>query len=207
MMETGGFKGRSREIVRGELHAWIEARLGVPASHIVNQYGMTELGSQFYDSILARPREPRRKIGPPWTRVRTLDPKSGLEAEPGGLGVLTIHDLANTGSVAAIATADLGRRIALDLATPGFEVVGDDGKELVVDEPSNGGVLDDRSAGAFPGPVDDPGRHRPMESSERAASRRLVNGARSRPAECAGTSSEPECRSAARWSSEFRRWR
>ncbi len=66
VMETGGFKGRSREVTRGELHAALEESLGVPTSRIVNQYGMTELGSQFYDSVLTRPGEPRRKLRPPW---------------------------------------------------------------------------------------------------------------------------------------------
>jgi hypothetical protein len=119
VMETGGFKGRSRELPRAALYGGIEQALGVPAERIVNQYGMTELGSQFYDSVLCRAGEPRRKLGPPWARVRTIDPESGRDAAPGALGVLRIHDLANTGSVAAIETADLGRTLA-----DGFEVAG-----------------------------------------------------------------------------------
>ena len=58
VMETGGFKGRSRELSRDELHGGIEARLGVPRARIVNQYGMCELASQFYEPSLrpaARP--------------------------------------------------------------------------------------------------------------------------------------------------------
>lgn len=116
VMETGGFKGRARERTRDELYGEIEARLGVPAARIVNQYGMTELGSQFYDSIFARPDEPRRKLGPPWCRVRIVDPRSG---EPATRGALHVFDLANAGSVLAIQTADLGH----DLGT-GFEVIG-----------------------------------------------------------------------------------
>lgn len=118
-METGGFKGRSRELPREALYGGIEDALGVPAQRIVNQYGMTELGSQFYDSVLCRPGEPRRKLGPPWARVRVIDPETGGDAPSGALGVIRIHDLANTGSVAAIETADLGRVVA-----DGFEVVG-----------------------------------------------------------------------------------
>lgn len=118
-METGGFKGRSRELTRDALYAGIEAALGIPPSRIVNQYGMTELGSQFYDSVLCRPEERRRKLVPPWTRVRVIDPETGGDAAPGAVGVLRIHDLANTGSVAAIETADLGRSLA-----DGFEVLG-----------------------------------------------------------------------------------
>lgn len=119
VMETGGFKGRSRELPREALYEGITRALGVPAARIVNQYGMTELGSQFYDSVLCRPGEPRRKLGPPWARVRVIDPETGGDAGPGAVGVIRIHDLANTGSVAAIETADLGRAVA-----DGFEVLG-----------------------------------------------------------------------------------
>lgn len=118
-METGGFKGRSRELSRGELYAEIEERLGIPAARIVNQYGMTELGSQFHDSVLREPHAPRRKLGPPWTRVRLLDPASGEEVAAGEPGILTLVDLANTGSVLAVQTADLGRALG-----DGFEVLG-----------------------------------------------------------------------------------
>ncbi len=118
-METGGFKGRARELARDEFYAALEERLGVPAERIVNQYGMTELGSQFYDSVLLRPGEPRRKLAPPWTRVAILDPESGAERKAGEAGAIAIIDLANTGSVLAVQTADIGRRVG-----DGFEVLG-----------------------------------------------------------------------------------
>jgi hypothetical protein len=86
---------------------------------------MTELGSQFYDSVWLDPAGPRRKLGPPWTRVRFLDPESGEETPPGETGVVVIHDLANTGSVAAIETADLGHAILGPDGEPdGFEILG-----------------------------------------------------------------------------------
>ena len=119
VMETGGFKGRARELPRDALYAAIEHALGVAPARIVNQYGMTELASQFYDSVLCEPALPRHKIAPPWTRVRLVDPETGDEAEPGTPGIVTIFDLANTGSVLAIQTADLGRAIG-----DGFEVIG-----------------------------------------------------------------------------------
>jgi phenylacetate-coenzyme A ligase PaaK-like adenylate-forming protein len=119
IMETGGFKGRSREVPRAELHAGLSRTLGVPAPRIVNQYGMTELGSQFYDSSLARPHEPRRKLGPPWVRARVLDPTEDAEVRDGETGLLVITDLANTGSVLAVRTADRGRRLG-----DGFDVLG-----------------------------------------------------------------------------------
>jgi hypothetical protein len=119
VMETGGFKGRARELSRERLYAWVEDRLGVPPERCVNQYGMTELGSQFYDSVLRDPSGPRRKLRPPWTRVLLVDPASGEEVEDGEAGAIRIVDLANTGSVLAVATADLGRRVG-----DGFEVLG-----------------------------------------------------------------------------------
>ncbi|MBW2289762.1 MAG: long-chain fatty acid--CoA ligase [Deltaproteobacteria bacterium] len=119
LMECGGFKGRSREIPRPELYARLEDALGIPIEHMLNQYGMTELGSQFYDSVLVQPEELRRKLGPPWVRVALVDPNSGAPAAHGDTGQIVIYDLANTGSVFAIQTADLGRAI-----DDGFEVLG-----------------------------------------------------------------------------------
>jgi hypothetical protein len=119
IMETGGFKGRARELTREALYAQLHERLGVPPSQIVNQYGMTELGSQFYDSALVRPGAARHKLAPPWTRVRIVDPATGWDVPIGELGLIQIVDLANTGSVLAVQTADLGREVP-----GGFEVVG-----------------------------------------------------------------------------------
>lgn len=119
LMETGGFKGRSRTVPRDELYAGLGAAFGIPAASIVNQYGMTELGSQFYDSVVADPGSPRRKVAPPWTRVRVVDPVSNREVGIGETGQIEIYDLANTGSVLAVSTADLGRRLEA-----GFEVLG-----------------------------------------------------------------------------------
>ncbi|MCP3983385.1 MAG: long-chain fatty acid--CoA ligase [bacterium] len=119
IMETGGFKGRARAMDRSALYDWITDRLDVPDERIVNQYGMTELASQFYDTILSRPEEPRRKRIPPWVRVRMVDPESGTEVANGEVGVIRIVDLANTGSMLAIQTADLGA-----MRGDGFEVLG-----------------------------------------------------------------------------------
>lgn len=123
VLETGGFKGRSREVPREVLRAALAARFGIPERAVLNQYGMTELGSQFYDSTLVDPSGPRRKLAPPWTRVRCVDPDSGETVPTGEVGVVVIHDLANTGSVAAIQTADLGRVVPAT-AGNGFDVLG-----------------------------------------------------------------------------------
>jgi hypothetical protein len=119
LMECGGFKGRSREMPRPELYDRLESALGIPMEFMLNQYGMTELGSQFYDSALLRPAELRRKLGPPWAHVLVLDPETGEPTAPGDVGTIVVFDLANSGSLFAVQTADLGRA-ALD----GFEVLG-----------------------------------------------------------------------------------
>jgi hypothetical protein len=110
-METGGFKGKSRAVARDDLHAQLAARFAIPEASVLNQYGMTELGSQFYDSTLVDPTGPRRKLAPPWTRVRFIDPTTSLDVATGERGLILIQDLANTGSIASIQTADIGHAV------------------------------------------------------------------------------------------------
>ena len=125
VMETGGFKGRSREVPADVLRESLAQLFDIPVTSVVNQYGMTELGSQFYDSTATDPIGPRRKLAPPWTRVRIIEPSTGQDVEAGEAGMIIIHDLANTGSVAAIQTADLGRSILdADGNEVGFSVLG-----------------------------------------------------------------------------------
>lgn len=120
VMETGGFKGRSRELSRADLHGTIERTLGVPAARIVNQYGMCELGSQFYEDSIATGLPSRRKLGPPWVRTRVVDPATLTEVARGERGLLVHYDLANTGSVLAVQTSDVGRA----LPDGGFDLFG-----------------------------------------------------------------------------------
>jgi hypothetical protein len=54
VMETGGYKGRSRTMPKAELHALVTRRLGIPQTHIVCEYGMSELSSQAYDRTIQR---------------------------------------------------------------------------------------------------------------------------------------------------------
>ena len=119
VMETGGFKGRSRELTREELHGEIEAKLGVPLTRIVNQYGMCELATQFYEPTLRTGVYGDVKQAPPWVRVRVVDPVTQKDVAAGERGVLAICDLANTGSVLALLTSDLG-----ELAEGGFRIFG-----------------------------------------------------------------------------------
>lgn len=118
VMETGGYKGRSRELPRAELHAALIARLGVPAARIVSEYGMSELGSQAYDRVAGRD-GPCGFRFPPWARARVIAPETGAEAAPGLPGRLRVLDLANVWSVAMIQTEDLAVAGA-----HGFELLG-----------------------------------------------------------------------------------
>jgi len=116
-METGGYKGSCLVLTKPELYARFGTHLGLSPDAILNEYSMTELSSQFYTRGLGRPHS-----GPPWTRVRILDPATGREVGEGETGVLVLHDLANLGSVAALATRDLAIRRAANT----FELLGRD---------------------------------------------------------------------------------
>jgi hypothetical protein len=130
VMETGGFKGRSREVERGALYEEAARRLGLPRERIVNEYGMTELLSQFYEPVLAEggPADPaeRRLVSPPWARTRVLDPVTLDPAPPGTPGLLCHLDLANLDSAALLLTEDLGVEVAGPASggVSGFRVLG-----------------------------------------------------------------------------------
>jgi hypothetical protein len=121
IMETGGFKGRTRVVARAELYAEASARLGVPIEAIVAEYGMTELCSQYYDSFASRARiEPRVKAAPPWLRAIVVDGE-GRPLPNGIVGAIRHVDLANRGSVVAIETEDLGALVDGGLVLLGRE--------------------------------------------------------------------------------------
>jgi hypothetical protein len=123
VMETGGYKGRSRSLPKDELHALITERLGVPATHIVCEYGMSELSSQAYDSPLDVTRNTQHTSRvfrfPPWARAQVISPETGREVAEGETGLLRVFDLANVFSVLAIQTEDLAIRRG-----DGFELIG-----------------------------------------------------------------------------------
>ena len=113
VMETGGMKGRRKELIKSELHRILKKGFGVDKIH--SEYGMTELLSQAYskgDGLFSTP---------PWMKVLVRDPEDALtileEKKSGGINII---DLANINSCAFIATQDLGK-----IHTNGtFEVLG-----------------------------------------------------------------------------------
>ena len=120
IMQTGGFKGKSRELSPADMDVLLSNRYGVPTSLITQEYGMTELCSQMYGSALRSSllSSPRAVPGyrstsalwvPGWVRVSAVDPHTLRSVKPGEVGVLRIDDLANLDTVSAIQTADLAR--------------------------------------------------------------------------------------------------
>lgn len=113
VMETGGMKGRRKEMIRRELHEVLKNGLGVSTIH--SEYGMTELLSQAYSSgngIFECP---------PWMKILIRDPEDALTLLPAGKsGGVNVIDLANINSCSFIATQDLGK----DLGAGKVEILG-----------------------------------------------------------------------------------
>lgn len=100
VMETGGMKGRRKEMTRTEVHDFLTQQLGVSKIH--SEYGMTELLSQAYsagDGIFECP---------PWLKVMVRDEEDPLATGQMGKGVIQLIDLANVYSCSFIATEDVG---------------------------------------------------------------------------------------------------
>lgn len=107
VMETGGFKGRTRAVARDELYARAARAFAVETTAIVAEYGMTELSSQYYDSAASRTSAQRIKEPVPWLRAIVVD-GHGRPLPSGVVGALRHVDCANRSSVVAIETEDLG---------------------------------------------------------------------------------------------------
>jgi len=113
IMETGGMKGKRKELIREELHQLLKSGFGVNQIH--SEYGMTELLSQAYskgNGVFTCP---------PWMKILTRDTEDALTVfdteKTGGINVI---DLANVNSCSFIATQDLGRQ----LPNGNFEIIG-----------------------------------------------------------------------------------
>lgn len=123
LLETGGYKGRTRELAKTALYRQLEAGLGIPCGRMISEYGMSELSSQGYDGRLdsepclcagnLSPLNPARLFRfPPWARCQIIDPETGQEAAKGETGLIRVFDLANVWSVMVVQTEDLGRRLS-----------------------------------------------------------------------------------------------
>lgn len=112
LVETGGFKGHGRSVDRDDFYQTLSSTFGVPLEMCISEYGMCELGSQWYDASLSdalagRPPRHALKIGPHWTRALVVDPVSAQPLPSGSVGLLQVFDLSNRGSIAAVLTGDL----------------------------------------------------------------------------------------------------
>lgn len=101
VMETGGMKGRRKELTRAEVHSLLMDGLGVGSVH--SEYGMTELLSQAYSQGEGR------FTCPPWMKVLVRDEEDPFSVQETGRGILQVIDLANRYSCSFIATEDVGR--------------------------------------------------------------------------------------------------
>jgi hypothetical protein len=107
VVETGGFKGRTREVARDVLYADVGGALGLSPGAIISEYSMTELSSQLYSGTWTGGRADRLHA-PPWCLVRAVDPATLRVLPDGEEGLLRFVDLANTSSVVAVQTSDRG---------------------------------------------------------------------------------------------------
>ena len=102
-----------------ELRSSYQELLGISGKYVINEYGMTEMLSQYYDAKLANSDVHAVKQGPPWVRYAVVDPHTLEPLPAGATGLLRHFDLANLNSVCAIQTEDLGR-----VTGNGFELLG-----------------------------------------------------------------------------------
>lgn len=119
IIETGGMKGRRKEMIREELHNVLQMAFQVNDIH--SEYGMTELLSQAYSKGNGLFNTP------PWMKVLLRDDEDPLMLKQTGAGIINIIDLANVYSCAFIATDDAGKIHADN----NFEILGRiDGSDL-----------------------------------------------------------------------------
>lgn len=117
VMQTGGFKGRTREVAADELRHSLAGAFELDPRAIVSEYGMTELSSQCYEGALRGalglgPSLPEGVlVAPPWMRVSPVDPVTLAPVKRGEVGIARIVDLANVDSAVAVQTQDQVREV------------------------------------------------------------------------------------------------
>ncbi len=134
LMDTGGFKGSSREVPQEWIYVKAQQNWGIPNENCINEYGMTEMTSQFYDRIVGE-RAPRLFQPPSQVRTRVLSPETLEPVTKGQIGLLAHTDLANLDSVSSLLTEDLGREVDRGFVLLGRTVgSGQKGCSITVDE-------------------------------------------------------------------------
>ena len=124
VMQTGGYKGRSREVPPAVLRADLARVFALDERSIVGEYGMTELSSQFYERTLFDAASPLGVYAePPWARVVPVDPDTLAAVPHGAIGIAKIIDLMNVDSAVAVLTQDQVRRVGPE-KEGGFELLG-----------------------------------------------------------------------------------
>jgi hypothetical protein len=124
VMQTGGYKGRSREVPPDVLRADLARVFDLDVRSIVGEYGMTELSSQFYERTLFDEHAPLGVYAePPWARVVPVDPDTLAPVPDGAIGIAKVLDLMNVDSAVAVLTQDQVRRVGAG-NTGGFELLG-----------------------------------------------------------------------------------
>ena len=124
VMQTGGYKGRSREVPPDVLRSDLARVFGLDVRAIVGEYGMTELSSQFYERTFFDAAAPIGAYAePPWARVVPVDPETLVAVPEGAVGIAKVIDLMNVDSAVAVLTQDQVRRIGSG-DTSSFELLG-----------------------------------------------------------------------------------
>lgn len=120
VMQTGGFKGKVREVSAQALRRDVGRAFCIPESAIVAEYGMTELSSQFWERTARTPEAPHGVYAePPWARVVPVDPETLAPVDDATIGIARIEDLCNVDSAFAVLARDRVRRVP-----GGFELLG-----------------------------------------------------------------------------------
>jgi hypothetical protein len=112
IMQTGGYKGRSREVPEAELRADIARTFAVTERDVVGEYGMTELSSQLWETTRGAGGVRGVYAAPPWVRVTGVDPETLAPVVEGDVGLARIEDLANVDSAVVVLAQDRIRRVA-----------------------------------------------------------------------------------------------
>lgn len=112
VMQTGGFKGRSREVSAVELRQQLSRAFAIDERSVVAEYGMTELGSQGYELTLVQRDAAHGVYGlPRWASVSAVDPETNEALPTGEFGILRFVDPVNVDGAVAVQTQDVGRAL------------------------------------------------------------------------------------------------